>query len=338
MADTLRIGGIKLSGELVQFDVLGSPQNDRKLLELLRIVTEAKINIPHLHQTTVAGEVQTTFCIAPEDALRLQHKTQEVTGDSRSRVLPSVGTLSLFPHGCSLDLFVRVVQELLHRDIALCGISTSVSALVIHLHYGQLEKGVEAVLHVCRLPQNHTPLRAVPVLDGEAVETIAVYWEPQIRIYGMDVSTDFDLVQFHLPSGLPGVELLENLQTISGRYNLLLAQNSETGKTVCSFLAKAEISAELVRALKGMAGNGGANPPPFQCSADLLSFHGPHFQDRYGIVERIFAQLQHGGIVPLVCGCTGTSVHIVIDAGQGLSARRCLEEICVIPSGDDRRT
>jgi len=332
MVDTVRIGGIKLSGELVQVDLWGSAPAEALLEDLFKNATAAKINIPHLHQGNSAAARQTTLCFAADDFFRLQWApTLATIPDRRCGVRPSAGTLTLFPHGCNLALITRVIEALGKAGIGIHGISTSVSALVVHMDFDLLERGVEAVLTVCQLPENHTPLRPVVVLDGEAVETAAVYWEPRIRIYGMEVATDLHLLRLEMPSPLLADGAIAMLASLQGRFRLLLLQKREFDQIAMVIVAGPEMSKKIGELLQPMV-----DIDPYQrrlsiSDVELVCFHGPHFQDRYGIAEMSCKEVGRSSLVIEALACTGTSVHFVTAAGQGQRLATCLQNICILP-------
>jgi aspartokinase len=160
MADTIRIGGIKLSGELVQIDFREPVTPGGRLTEVLQQISSAKINLPHLHQGLVGDDMQTTFCIEIHDYHRLQSILNTEFGDLWFRILPSVGTVSLFPHGSSLGFVAAVYAIFTKEGIAVHGMSSSVSAFVIHTDYSEIDRVVTALLKVYELPKNHSPLRS----------------------------------------------------------------------------------------------------------------------------------------------------------------------------------
>ena len=70
---------------------------------------------------------------------------------------------------------------------------------------------------------------------------------------------------------------------------------------------------------------------------DLLFFHGPHFQDRYGIAETAFSALDHSRVRVHAAGCTGTSVYLVADSGQGKLIREMLSDAFTVPKEHTRK-
>lgn len=58
--------------------------------------------------------------------------------------------------------------------------------------------------------------------------------------------------------------------------------------------------------------------------ADLIGFHGPHFGDRYRILQTALDCLESQRVPLLIAGCTGASVSLVVPQGAGAEARHAL--------------
>ncbi|MBM9604003.1 hypothetical protein [Desulfopila inferna] len=331
MVDTVGIGGIKLSGKLIQVDFLERKTPGEKLIRFLRRIASAKISIPHLHQGEAGKAMQTTICIGAEDFQGLQADTDAETPEGWSRILPSVGTISLFPHGHDLSLCSRAISALAQKNIPLYGISSSVSTLVIHTDYSLLDSAAEALLTVCRLPKNHTPLRPVVLLDGEAVETVAVYWEPKIRIYGMEIIKDLISVQLDCPAAVLQGDCRHEFRALKGKFRQVALQTGPQDRVTCVFLVEPGGRDQICAGLEKIAECQPGSHLAVGVGRELISFHGPHFHDRYGIAGLTFSTLMKNGITALASGCTGTSVHLVVAAGMSEHVEKCLKEICIIP-------
>lgn len=331
MADMLRLGGITLSDELVQLDILDSGDSNERFLALLRRIACTKMTIPHLHQARVGSEMQSTLCLAAGDFASLPRDPDDELEGQRCTVRRSVGTISLFPHRFDLALYGRVIHVLQKRGIPVYGISSSVSALVIHTEYSLLEDAVAAILTLCHLPENHTPLRPVPLLDGQAVETVAVYWEPRIRIYGMDIQHGLSLLQVECdPEAFTHDQWLQ-LGAQQEKFRLLVTQAGQEQKRRCMFLIQQDYHSAIRAAITGLQGKNFRSRLIAEEQADMVSFHGPHFHDRYGIAELTYSSLHTSGCRLLVSGCTGTSVNVVVAGGQAEAAAECLRQVCIVP-------
>ncbi len=331
MVDTVGIGGIKLSGELVQIDFLELDGQQERLTSLLQDITAAQISIPHLHQGREGPAMQTTLCLAADDFNRLEGGIRKKTEGQWHRFLLSVGTISIFPHGYDMGLFARISQALANGDIPIYGMSSSVSAIVYHTDFLLLDQAVETVLTVCKLPPHHTPHRPVVVLGGEVVETIAVYWEPKIRIYGMDIQQELTFVQLGCRKNLLQSTGWERFYRTRSRFRLLNCHIGAQDEITCGFVVEKSATETILEELGRLSKMEQLSPPGSVSNVEMISFYGPHFQDRYGIADRVFSTLRENGFALLTSGCTGTSVHLVVQCGQAVPVAECLKNICTVP-------
>lgn len=331
MVDTVRIGGIKLSGELVQIDFREPLAPDKKLVGLLQRIVSAEVNIPHLHQSGGGDAIQTTLCINAEDFSCLQTDIVADLDKEWVKIRPSTGTVSLFPHGFDISFAAKIIHVLAKRYIPIHGISTSVSALVIHTDFSLLDDAVEQILTVCHLPENHTPLRPVVVLGDEEIETVAVYWEPKVRIYGMEVH--HNLVDLQLKSSLGVCQRDEwcEQSLLNSRFRLLTQQVLAQDQVLLSFLIESGREEGLVDVLTRIQNCHTESFFEMRQGLEMVSFHGPHFQDRYGIAAMAFSKLLHDDVKLRRSGFTGTSVHFVVDEGRGKEVRQSLADTFVVP-------
>lgn len=330
MVDTLKVGGIKLSDELVQIEIHESAPCTGKLMTVLRQIAAAEVTIPHLHQIHSSGQVQTTLCVAAEEYKRL-FEAEFTELREEIRIIPCTGTITIFPHRFSLELFSRVTSALARADIPCLGVSSSISALVMHCPFSEIDRAVAAVLTECELPQNHTPLRPVVLLGDQPVETVAKYWEPKIRIYGMEVQNRLTRISWQLRSELCRENLYRQIGSKGEKFSLLLGQYQENSVFHGELLTTECWQMNTLQTIRAIL-TGDFNLGYFKNEkVDLVTFHGPHFHDRYGIAERVFVALQKVGIDLLLSGCTGTSVHLVVGVGQGNRTAECLAEVCIVP-------
>ena len=63
----------------------------------------------------------------------------------------------------------------------------------------------------------------------------------------------------------------------------------------------------------------------------MIHFQGPHFGDRYGILDIALDALSGGGIPVLAAACTGASISLILSEKMAEPARALLEEVYEIP-------
>lgn len=170
---------------------------------------------------------------------------------------------------------------------------------------------------------------------GKEVETIAVYWEERVRIYGTTIQCDLTLVQFDCTG--PGQRQSGWLKGLSGmakRFYLYNGQCHSNGLRICLLLA-ADCALKVQDYLAECEKKSQTSNVQ-TCKAELLSFHGPHFQDRYGIAHSAIKTLADGDVPVLASGCTGTTIHLVFSQGLARVAAECLSHNFYVPRPEDQ--
>lgn len=162
------------------------------------------------------------------------------------------------------------------------------------------------------------------------METIAVYWEAQVRVYGLTEKRGLSMLNLHFPAHRLDhwAGTLGDLQAY-GEFELVFMQPDAAGLRLTllpSGSAVAELEGLLQQRLQGEEGSS------LNCQAPVavLYLYGPHFQDRYGIAEAALRPLRKAGVVVLAMGCAGTSVYLVVDEGAAERARAALAETFVL--------
>ena len=165
------------------------------------------------------------------------------------------------------------------------------------------------------------------------METIAVYWEPKIRIYGLTIETGLSLYTLIFPVGRLAYwgGWIKSLGQKGTEFLLVnLQQASVETMQLCLVPMAGAGTAEVAKLLaKGLANETAGNLQVAE-PVELIYLHGPHFQDRYGIAEAALRPLANAGIPILSAGCAGTSVYIVVAENRGREVAACLAETFVL--------
>jgi len=64
---------------------------------------------------------------------------------------------------------------------------------------------------------------------------------------------------------------------------------------------------------------------------DVISFQGPHFGDRFGIVDTTFQAVEKSGVPLLASGFSSSTVYLALPGGTANRVQRCLAEIFTVP-------
>ncbi len=165
------------------------------------------------------------------------------------------------------------------------------------------------------------------------METIAVYWEPKIRIYGLTVQTGLSLYTLLFPAGRLSYwgRVVKSLEGEGGKFELVNLQTASAATMqLCLIPALDKQALHVRKLLEASFVNEKATFLNVTAPVELLYLHGPHFQDRYGIAEAVVTPLDQARVPILASGCAGTSVYIVVSENRAQEAVACLSETFVL--------
>ncbi len=157
----IKLGGIKLSPELVLFNLYRLPIHGQDHFSLLRRIAEDRINLTFLlHHQTKTG-MACSFCVIRNDAVRVKRCIQS-PGSSGEEIgiIDPVGTIAIFPHRYSLAVLGTLIRITARARIPIHALCTSLSSVAVTTDYRYLGKVVEEVQKVFSLPVNHAPFRS----------------------------------------------------------------------------------------------------------------------------------------------------------------------------------
>ncbi|MCG6930302.1 MAG: hypothetical protein LJE64_07070 [Desulfofustis sp.] len=260
-------------------------------------------------------------------------------GLAPAEVAEPVGTLTLFPHASSMEVLLKVIGIAVGSGLPVHSMCSSLSALCIATDAERLDELAGALLEVFSLPDGHSPFRYEQSdLDrrltggqGRIVETIARYWEPVIRIYGSSLKTGLTGVSVSADGDrllevigeladcrIARFLMVELTGTESGRYSLQLIFDPEHQHGAAAALS---FGLERIDNIEYYVWKG----------LELLFFHGPHFQDRYGVMHTAVAALSEASVEISSAICSGTGVHLVAKEEAGRHMLDVLGEVFVVP-------
>lgn len=163
------------------------------------------------------------------------------------------------------------------------------------------------------------------------METIAVYWEPKIRIYGLEKQTRLSLftIVFSRDKIAHWGRQIADLERTGQFFEMISLQpHASSSMQLCLLLT--ENDQNIQRMLEKGIADDATTSLQIVAPVELIYLHGPHFQDRYGITEAAIAPLSRANIAILVAGCSGTSVFLVVHENMAEVAAACLAETFVI--------
>jgi len=146
------------------------------------------------------------------------------------------------------------------------------------------------------------------------METIAVYWEPVIKTYGFDGTTDLTLVCIHLNSERMaewGFWIWKLESSLEGFLLVLLEQSDPDGFHLY-LLVDSNGAEKILSPLDAHIQEDTGEYFDQIYPVDLIFFQGPHFGDRYGIADAAFKALADGNVPVLIAACSAASVYLVL--------------------------
>jgi aspartokinase len=161
--EKLKIGGLKQSLELSQFDMRGPDSSEKIVLGISKLLASKEINIEFLTYNSNRNSYhQLTFCIN-QDKFSNTSKilTQECPLPMGWEVncREHVGIISIFPHHSGIEILAIVMLSWAEQSIPIRGISTSLSAISFVTDYHVIDKAVKVVQDLFQLPDNHAPIK-----------------------------------------------------------------------------------------------------------------------------------------------------------------------------------
>jgi aspartokinase len=165
------------------------------------------------------------------------------------------------------------------------------------------------------------------------LETIAVYWEENIRTYGIQVEKNLCLAQADILTGQLAAwgQQLVDLGRQGTAVRLILAHQHEPEKLLISMVLPETFQEKRVEfksrpAVEDVFGSFSIESP-----VEMLYFHGPHFGDRYGIADMACHALHKNDVRFIAMGCSAASVYFVFPEDVADRAQKALGSVFHTP-------
>jgi aspartokinase len=166
------------------------------------------------------------------------------------------------------------------------------------------------------------------------METIAVYKEERVKVYGITEKTGLALAILSFPANQieQWGQRLALLEDLIQRFELVTYHAARKEMTELHLLFDQKWNEPLKETVSRWVKPGQPAELSLKQPVDILYLHGPHFQDRFGIADIAFMALRQNGIDILVSGCAGTSMYLVIPEDHGRRTLKILSEPFLIPT------
>jgi hypothetical protein len=221
-------------------------------------------------------------------------------------------------------------------------LASSPSMLSLTIDYKDQETIAASLANYIDLPKSHTPYRQEINMDEflkyfkKAPETAATYVEKKIKTYAIQTRSHVMLCRFDIHTDLLAVwgEQIQRLGDLGIRFHYASSFSSESNIIRLFLVLEPESPHSENYNQHFFSGIFPKEMIPcchFLSFADMISFHGPHFGDRYGIAAHAFAAMRHRSTPVLLMGCVGSSISMVVPSGMGDKAKAALSEFFETP-------
>ena len=166
------------------------------------------------------------------------------------------------------------------------------------------------------------------------MQTIAVYREERVKVYGITEKADLSLAILCFPVAITELwgQRIIDLERSLKRFELVTWHAGNSNTIELHLLFDSNHGKVVRNALNALLKNEKNTEFTLKQPVELLFLYGPHFQDRFGIVDIAFTALSKHNIEILVSGCAGTSMYFVTSKDQGSKGLKILTNTFVIPT------
>ncbi len=170
------------------------------------------------------------------------------------------------------------------------------------------------------------------------METIAVYFEPKVRTYGINLKTNLLLCELTISLECLGKwgQDLQSLADVSHSFHLVWACPAAPGAIKFFLLCDDEYWDEINSFIKHQQMQKRIENVGIDSAVEMVYFQGPHFGDRHGIADFTLKALLKEKIPYKAMTCSGATVYLVFSRSFGATAKQVLSNAFEIPHDKKR--
>ena len=335
----LRVGGLKV---IEAGACLGSSSRSGEEFRLGPQVTEPlaqnKINITFL--THVAGD-RTSLGIARAEGESTLARLKHLAGqDDAFRLQPDTAIMAVYPHDKRPEVIGTFIRSLARSKSILYGLASSPSAITGVVEARREVKIATQLFEDFQFSSFATAeefFAAQEIPEEYHRKVVATYQEKKIKVYWIIPQPDLDLWAVSIPSA----GILEEIADV-------LTHFGELGLTIPFLIAIPRLrTEELLFAFSTGRPEGGEDQgttirrllnerlpglrPMRLIPVAGIFLHGPHFGDRYGIVNALVEALEKVHVTILALSCTISSISVIIRQHELAAALLVLGQVFEAP-------
>lgn len=310
----IRINGIRLGHEMFYFRQYSETDSSPLIYQTL---AREKINIPCLGMERASLGPSISCCLE---------------GDvPRDMPVQPVCMISVYPHNSNPETLGALLALFGRAGIPFTHMVSSNAMVSFVIEKKNRAAALTLLEQAFDLPETHTPYEpgfheeTAAFVKKRYQETRAFFTEEKIKTYGFKLDAGLELLEVScsrdqleaVGNGVGGLgskfyftSAMDHPKSRRIHFYGLFDVNSDTDKT--SLLDQDTPGLDSVES--------------HWQGADLVSFHGPHFGDRFGIFDAAMECMEIAKIEILAAGCTGASIGLVLPEGQGALALPALEK------------
>jgi len=310
MTGAFNINGIRLNKKFIQVTL--EDFQDPYHPSFYAVLESGKMNMVSMIFNSLGKRPLVSATLAEK------HLGPALGGNAHWQCLPRVCTLSVFPHRYSLEFLGALLDMLGTHQQGFHSLVSSHSMLTFVAGEAQVPGLIHMLTTGFNLPDSHAPFEQEEndelalFIKKKYPETRATYVEERIKTYGMTLAGDLTLNGYEFA-----------FEDVSRFGRELRAPGGEDR----FFHITAYMTPDRRIALFLLTGESTVGSCLDSRPAELLSFYGPHFGDRYGIMGRAMGCLSRHGVPVLQAGCTGASIALVLPKGWGEAAEQALTDV-----------
>jgi aspartokinase len=334
----IRLGGIKAFENRAYLTSLCRPEEDAVADICARLAAD-RININLLTHIADNGlcESITAACTESSEAFSSYVAWKVCHGAcSVGKLLTDISMISVFPHDQKLDVIGSLIKIVGGYGIRSHGFASSPSSITILAPSSDFQSVIEGLFDAFEFPTYKSPLdwhAAYHGQEGLLKEIVCSYQEQIIKVYDYTHQIDLDLWTISLPLNRLcdlGAAFLE-LDALQCRMPFLVSRSSPDGENMCfAFCLAGENRDKVTQVIEQRL-------PDFDRHRDgpvsVFFVHGPHFGDRFGIINALVGALRRAGIPVLSMSCAVSSMSFVVPGNDSNHTIEALKSSFQVPAG-----
>lgn len=161
--ERLKIGGLKLSFALCQFELRGLDPPQKILSTISKALSVEKINIEFLtYHSNEDGAYNISLCVNEENfslTSKIFQKNDWLPLNWEVISREMVGMVTIFPYQSPLSLLGIILATWRENSMPIYGVATSLSAVSVLTDFLAIDRAVDVIQGSFQLPDNHAPLK-----------------------------------------------------------------------------------------------------------------------------------------------------------------------------------